>query len=128
MSKIFSEEELKYKAPRDCQAAKHSAYYLCENFTSRYNITGRHDKSMMDIISETREGLLFAVYSYEPYSKVSIKARVSSTPCRGNLNFKHFGKNSIFCEINFVLFFSLQIPKTRSYSCVGYWLLGRFKG
>ena len=53
VSKIFSTEKLKYKAPRDCQAAKHSVYYVCGNFTSRYNLTGRHDKSMIDVISDT---------------------------------------------------------------------------
>ena len=44
-----------------------------------------YDKSLMDIVSNTRNGLMFAVYSYKHYSHVTIRATVSTTPCKGDL-------------------------------------------
>ena len=72
---------------------QHHTRYLCHNYTSKYNMTGIYDKSMMDIVSHTKEGLIFAVYSYKHYSEVNIKATVGTTPCMGNLNYKFTGKN-----------------------------------
>ena len=62
---------------------------------------------MIDVISDTRDGLLIAVYSYQYYSRVSIEALVSTTPCRGNLNFKHLSKNLIL--VLFIWLFQLRL-------------------
>ena len=44
-----------------------------------------YDKPLIDIVSDTRDGLLFAVYSYKHYSHVTLRATVNTTPCKGNL-------------------------------------------
>ena len=57
---------------------------LCNNYTSKpgkYN-----DKYIMDIVSGTKKGLIFVAYSFKGYSQVSVKATVTSTPCRGLFN------------------------------------------
>ena len=40
----------------------------------------------MDIVSGTKKGLIFVVYSFKGYSQVSVEATVTSTPCRGLYN------------------------------------------
>ena len=89
---VYSEEGAKRYGAR-MFGKKHHTRYLCDNCTSKYNMTGIYDKSMMDIISHTKDGLIFAVYSYKQYSEVNIKATVGTTPCMGNLNFKPPGEN-----------------------------------
>ena len=68
--------------------------YLCDNYTSKYHLKDVFDKSLMDIVSDTREGLSLAVYSYKHYSQVTIRATVSTTPCKGNLYNRLHRKNS----------------------------------
>ena len=89
---IYSEDGAKRYAAR-MFGKQHHTRYLCDNYTSKYNMTGIYDKSMMDIISHTKDGLIFAVYSYKHYSEVNITAIVGTTPCMGNLNFKAPGEN-----------------------------------
>ena len=96
---VYSEEGAKKYAARMFGRGHHTRH-LCDNYISKYNMTGIYDnmtgiydKSMMDIISHTKDGLMFAVYSYKHYSEVNIKAVVGTTPFIGNLNFKSPGKN-----------------------------------
>ena len=84
----YTEEEAKKSSVRSISATKHHTRYMCDNYTSKYNMKGRFDKSMMDIISHTKKGLIFAVYSYNHYSQVHLNAIVTSTPCKGYLNYK----------------------------------------
>ena len=65
--------------------------YLCDNYTSKYDMKSMFDKSLMDLVSNTRDGMLLAVYSYKHYSRVTMAATVTVTPCRGDLYYKPAG-------------------------------------
>ena len=101
---FYSDEEAKRYAAR-MFGKEHHTRYLCDNYTSKYNMKGMYDKSMMDVISHTKDGLIFTVYSYKHYSEVNIKAIVGTTPCMGNLNFKPAGENYTYA------FLSISIQK-----------------
>ena len=60
--------------------------HLCDNYSSNPSedeLQNNYDKPLMNIISTTRMGLFFIVYSFEPYSEVFVEATVSGSPCRG---------------------------------------------
>ena len=63
-----------------------SMKHLCHNYSSYSNnkeIENNYDKPLMNIISGTKDGLLFVVYAFDAYSEVIVDATVSATPCEG---------------------------------------------
>ena len=60
-----------------------SMQHLCDNYTTDLVPRNDRDKSLMNIVNEKREALIFVVYSYKYYSQVSVEATVTLTPCKG---------------------------------------------
>ena len=57
--------------------------YICENYTTDFLKTSTYNTWIMNIVSESREGIILIVYSFKQYSTVTVEATVTSTPCRG---------------------------------------------
>ena len=53
--------------------------HFCNNYTSN-PVT--EDKYLMNIVSDTTDGLAVVVYSFKHYSQVLVEATVTSTPCK----------------------------------------------
>ena len=62
--------------------------HFCKNYTSNPDTGKMYDKSLMNIVSDTTDGLLLVVYSFKHYSQVSVEATVTSTPCKGFVIYK----------------------------------------
>ena len=54
--------------------------HFCNNYTSSPTTEGKY---LMNIVSDTTNGLVVVVYSFKHYSQVSMEATVTSTPCKG---------------------------------------------
>ena len=52
---------------------------FCNNYTSN---PATEEKYLMNIVSDTTDGLLVVVYSFKHYSQVSVEATVTSTPVK----------------------------------------------
>ncbi len=62
---------------------KNPRKFYCSNYTADIKVKSIYDKWILNIVSESRDGLIFVVYSFKYYSAVSIDATVTATPCRG---------------------------------------------
>lgn len=58
------------------------AQYLCKNLSSSF-ATSENYKIIPSIVSNSKDSIIFVVYSYKYYSDVMVKVTLSLTPCIG---------------------------------------------
>ena len=56
---------------------------FCDNYESVTESNPTSYKSLPSLISDTEDGVVFAVYSFRFYSRVTAQVTLAATPCRG---------------------------------------------